>query len=532
MFEQHLLLVNSTVLKSKVSFALCIGNYRECIVHLSFMSTQNTLLTKRVLIVIPDWGLAWYIFCLEHAVRLSKEDIHVSILDLSGLNPLLYRKRFWKFVLALSQKNRLHEIKNRIAKEYSLGLIEKSFSSDSLFTLPMTKERNDVFLRAMSSKYAYVTGRSDTQIEEINEKVVELERYFFSSTVIEIKDLLNRCNFSEVITVNGRYIVNGAVVQACKESRVKCSLLEAAGSIPGNYEIYEVSPHDISSVQIMQKEFWNAAGPERDKFAEKGLQKKISGMNLPGMDFTTNFTEKFTLAQDLKSHKIAAFFPSSEREFAIFPEFSWTESFEGSQKEAFLAFCRVAKANSYRVIVRVHPVDKKSPQKLQDHFAEIENRIWQKLCEATGSEMIKCESKISSYDLISKVDLCATYASSISVECILLGKPTLILGESEISNLASEICAFNEAALIQKFKEGIPTIERRALYPYGYWLQAAGNELELFNFVSDQEVYFCNRLVNEYRVWVRPVLALKRYCKKVQIICFKKKSRNQNSLRS
>jgi hypothetical protein len=498
--------------------------------HLSFMSKQNTPSSKRVLVVIPDWGLAWNVFCLEHAVRLAKENVEVSVLDLSGLNPLFYHKKLWKFVLGLSQKNRLLQIKKRVAKNYGLILIHKDFSFDSKFNLHMTKERNDVFLRAMSSKYANVTGRSDTQIEEIDEKVVEVERFFFNSTVREIEDLLKKFNYSEIITVNGRYIINGAVVQACKESSVKCSLLEAAGSIPGNYEIYEVSPHDISSVQIMQKEFWDTAGPDREITAEKGLQKKTAGLYQSGIDFTTNFTEKYTFTQDLKSRKLAAFFPSTEREFAIFPEFTWRESFGGSQKEAFLAFCRIARSNNYRVIVRVHPADNKSSQKSQDYFAEIEDAIWLKLCEATESEMIESKSKISSYDLISKVDLCVTYASSISVECILSGKHTLILGESEISNLVPEICAFNEPTLIQKFEEEIPIIDRRVLYPYGYWLQAAGKELELFNFVSDQEVYFSNKLVNEYRIWVRPILAFKRTCKKVQITYSKKKSKNHDSL--
>ena len=138
------------------------------------MSKQNTPSPKRVLIVIPDWGLAWYVFCLEHAVKLSKDNIEVSVLDLSGLNPLFYRKKFWRFVLSLSQKNRLLQIKKRVAKNYGLILIHKDFSSDSKIKLPMTRERNEVFLRAMSSKYANMTGRSDTQIEEIDEKIVEL----------------------------------------------------------------------------------------------------------------------------------------------------------------------------------------------------------------------------------------------------------------------------------------------------------------------------------------------------------------------
>ncbi len=503
----------------------CMRHYSNIIVHSSFVSKGNTELSKRVLIVIPDWGLAWNVFCLEYAVRLSKKNIEVSVLDLSGFNPLFYRKRFWKFALALSQKNQIQEIKKRIANKYGLILIEKDFFTDSTFTVPMTSERNKVFLRAMSSKYAFVTGRSDTKIEEIDEKIVELEVHFFNSTVLKIKELAEKFNFSEIVTVNGRYIVNGAVVQACKESRVKCSLLEAAGSIPGRYAVYKISPHDIPSVQIMQKELWDAAGPQRETTAEQGLQKKISGLNQPGIDFTTNFTREYKVPQDLKSHKLAAFFPSSEREFAIFPEFTWWSSFGGSQSEAFLAFCRTARSNGYRVIVRVHPVDKKSPQKVQDHFAEIENTIWKKLCEATDSEMVESKSSISSYDLIRKVDLCATYTSSISIECILFGKSTLILGESEFSNLVPEICAFNETTLIQKFKEGIPTTERKALYPYGYWLQAAGTELELFNFVSDQEIYFCNRLVNEYRIWIKPLVLLKTTYKKVHSKFLKRKAK-------
>jgi len=144
------------------------------------VSKQNTL-SERVLIVIPDWGLAWNIFCLEYAVKLSKESIEVSVLDLSDLNPLFYRKKFWRFVLRLSQKNRLHEIKSLIAKKYELNLIQKNLISGSIVDLLMTKERNDVFLRAVSSKYAFITGRSDTQIEEIDKEVIELERYFFQT---------------------------------------------------------------------------------------------------------------------------------------------------------------------------------------------------------------------------------------------------------------------------------------------------------------------------------------------------------------
>ena len=58
--------------------------------------------------------------------------------------------------------------------------------------------------------------------------------------------------------------------------------------------------------------------------------------------------------------------------------------------------------------------------------------------------------------------------------------------------------------------EGISVVSRGALYPYGYWLESAGIDLELFNFVSDDEVYLGSKLVNEFRFWAKAFLYLRR----------------------
>ena len=465
------------------------------------MTKQTTLAQARVLIVIPDWGLAWYMYCLEHAIELSKSGKEVSILDLSSLNPTLFRRMFWRLLLRISQKNRIIDIKRKILKDYQIKSIKWSLSKQKSPIAPMTVERNKIFTAAMASKYAYITGRSNTQLDEIDTNIVNIERHFFEFTLEFIKDVLIDCSFNEVITVNGRYIVNGAVVQACKESQGKCSLIEAAGATPGFYEVYDMSPHDIPSVQKMQKKFWDEAGSERIELAQKGLQKIVSGQNALGFNFRANFAEEFNQSVGKESQKLAVFFPSTEQEFAIFPEFVWRDSFGGSQAEAFLAFARIAKANGYYVVVRVHPPNSNSSREVQAHFAAIEDSIWQELCKESNTEIIESRSQVSSYDLIKKAHLCATYASTISAECILFGKPTLILGESDFSYCVPEICKFNEYDLVAQFEQGIPIISEEALYPYGYWLECAGKEPKVFKFVSDLEVYFESKLVNEYKHW-------------------------------
>jgi hypothetical protein len=474
------------------------------------MTTQINLEAKRVLIVIPDWGLAWYMFCLEHAVELSKSGTIVSILDLSKLNPVIFRRRFWSILLGLVQKHRFKDVKQKVADTYGINLIRFKLPKLKHAWCSMTPERSKIFRSAMSSKYSSITGRSDTQLEEIDRRVVELESYFFNFTLNLVLSIHDKFAFSEVVTVNGRYIVDGAVVQACKELEVKCSLMESAGSTPGSYEVYEISPHDIPSVQKLHINLWEGAGSGRNLIAEKGLSKKLSGLDSQGFDFRANFTNQFSQDHNPKSLKLAVFFPSTEREFAVFPDFVYRNSFGGSQGAAFLSFSRIAKANGYQVVVRVHPPNSKSTTEMQSHFVRTENSIWKKLCEESDTEFIESQSSISSYDLIDKADLCATYASSISVECILQGKPTLILGESHISYCVPEICAFNEAELETKFNLGIPVINKEALYPYGYWLESAGKKPKLFHFSSDEEVYFEGQLVNDYKLWAKPLIVLKK----------------------
>ena len=481
------------------------------------MGSPHLTNNRHVLIVIPDWGVVWNAYCIEYASKLSNLGIEVTILDLSNLNPLIIKRVIWHFILKLSQKNSLTAIKRKVFKAKHVKYI--SISSRDVLKADFEKEteRYAIFLNAMASKYSSTTGRRDTQLSEINSEVVELERQFFITTLLLVLRLQSEYQFSEIITVNGRYIVDGAVVQACKEAQIDCKLIESASATAGKYTLYKVSPHDIPTVQEMHLQLWEEAGPDKNAIAEKGLELKMLGIESPGTDFRSNFKETYESKQKPPLSKLAVYFPSSDREFAIFPEFVYQKSFGGSQADAFLAFCETAKFYNYHVVVRVHPVNSKLPIELQEMYAKVEDSIWSKLCSITGSEMIASLSKVNSYDLIAKANLCATYASSISIECILASKPTLILGESEISYCAPEICAFNEVELRAKFKEGIPIVRKEALYPYGFWLESAGINLELFDFVSDREVYFDSELVNDYRYWAKALLYIRKKLQKWKV---------------
>lgn len=465
---------------------------------------------KKALVVIPDWGLVWSVYCLEYAVQLSQTGARVAVLDLSNLNPAIKIKSFRRKCERFFRKNLMTSLKKEILESRGIQLIEIFPSNSKVIDKALGEEREKIFRNAMASKYSGNTGRRDTQLFEIDDQIVRLEKQYFNLTIETLRQTISDFSIDEVFTVNGRYVVDGAVVQACKEIDVFCGLLESASAQGGRYTVYKKSPHDIKSVQAMHMELWEGAGANKIELAEEGLRLKVSGKEAAGYDYQSNFKEEFTGSKFNVHEKIAAFFPSSDREFAIFPEFVYQESFNGSQARAFLAFSKIAIDLGYRVIVRVHPPNTKSPRKLQEKFAEVEDEIWQKLCSEAGAEMIASRSNVNSYDLIRKAHLCATYASSISIECVLMEKPILILGESEISYCVPEICAFNAEDLSKLFRDNVPLTPRESLYPYGYWLRAAGTNLEIFQFISDSEVYCNGKLVNEYRSWIKPLTLLRR----------------------
>jgi hypothetical protein len=452
--------------------------------------------SERILVVSPDWGNFWNLYCLEYAVQQRKLGHEIVLLDLSELNSVLTRKKFLKFWIKLTKRNRMDQIVRFETERFGIKLetrAPKKNKGNNSFNFDA--EREKVFLRLIASKFSFVTGTRNTTPSDLSKKEIQFQRLFFLNTLEFVYEVVKKYRISKVVTVNGRYVVDGAVVQASRELGIELSLLESASPVTGKFFEYKSSPHDLEDLMKEQIRFWNEADDRKNLVAENGLQLKYQGKALSG--FAWKDSEKqipyFRASGILK---LLAYFPSSDREFAAFPEFDRINSFGGNQETAFKILAKAARALGYSITIRVHPQNILSPIQSQKQFAKIDNTIWEKLATEFGCEIISSESQISSQSLMAAADLNVTYASSIVVESILLNKPTLILGNAEQSFYLEECCAFDEELLIEKLRNPIQIVDSTKLYPWSYWMMNAGNTFELFDVVEGQYIYHGGSIVN------------------------------------
>ena len=243
----------------------------------------------------------------------------------------------------------------------------------------------------------------------------------------------------------------------------------------------------------MQNQLWaNASGDkdlEADKYFRDNYLQRLKELSAVDYVFEDHYFRPNHYV------KLASFFPTTDTEFPVFSDFHVASTYGGSQREAFKVFARVAKKNGFEVVVRAHPQNKDSA-----HLGEKEDAIWKSICDEYGADFIDSLSKVNSYDLINKSDLCATYCSSIGIEIVLAKKPFIMLGESDYSNYVLDSLAYSEQDLSKLFIDGVPTIAIANLYPWAYWYSKGGESLKFFSVVRSGQLTYKGKKLDQERI--------------------------------
>ena len=444
------------------------------------------------LVVIPEWGTLWKIYCIEYAVRESNLGHRVTLLDLSDLNPKIYDKKIKKIILKFMIKNPINSIIIKICKIHGVTYMNHSSSNTMENFKPASAYGLKIFEQAIASKYAMITGGRNTKLSDLDPNVLARESQFFGSTYAEICEMNKQYIYSEITTVNGRYVVDGAVVLAARHEGVQTRLLEGGRFLKPNLEVYNESPHSYTERLAKMLDCWSSAPPDVDSIISSASAWKLSGKISDETSWTSAFKDSYTDWE--KDRKRAVFFPTSDLEFPIFEDFQWSKSFGGSQITAFKVFHKIATEHGYQVIIRVHP-----PGHRPQIVSQQENKIWREIGQQTGSEVIESESTVDSYQLIRDADLCIAYGSTIGIDAILLDAPILMLGETEFTSFIPDHCAFDEATIQKRLLEGISPPDRLLIYPWLYYAIAGGIDFNLFDYSENNTYLYNGKLVNQER---------------------------------
>ena len=371
-------------------------------------------------------------------------------------------------------RNSIHKNITKIAGRHKF-----SFIPAKEIDLNLTKIDDSnipIFLRSLKSRYARWYGKIDMPINAIPENVLTAEKVSFNNCYKKTIDLVHSLNISTIVTVNGRFVSDSAIVAASKDLNVEYVLLER--KVPYRWDRmseFRISTQSITENRQQLEECWaNITQENRNSainMAERHLQmrtgedwhwrkkqKKGEGLNLPKKFicfFTTTEIEAATVGLDID--------PPNNL----------------SQQQVFLALSKYCSEKNYDLVVRVHPHPK------EPNLASLEDQIWNDLNDNGPAIIIKSLDETDSLQ-IAKISLMnVIYRSSMGAELVYLELPVVMTGPTAFSHLAKDLEVGSIEELLIRIDQQSKPGPRQSVYPWAYYNEQAGYEIENVKIQSD-----------------------------------------------
>lgn len=347
---------------------------------------------------------------------------------------------------------------------------------------------------SLVSRFMTIDPFSEVSIDKI------LERYIRSSIMAfnESVDLIKELRPDKIVVFNGRFALNSAICEAAKYCNIPVWYHERGANIYKYYYSY-IAIHDIEKLKEMIKNSWNEAKVNKFEIANSFFQKRKLGDGIGWYSFVTNQKRCFYPS---KQKKRFTFFSSSEDEYEGLDQYFKHFLFP-SQRDAINYLVNYFKTvDNAELVIRVHPnLAMRSSKDVE----------WWNSISGHNVVLIRSESKVDSYSLLESSDVVLSYGSTMGVEAIYWGKPSILLGDSPLSGCEcfyepESIKDLNYLLSCSKLK----CVGRECVYPYGYFYMTFGYDYEYYTPNTLGSGLFLGKKLDIYPKLISWMLNLKR----------------------
>ena len=276
-----------------------------------------------------------------------------------------------------------------------------------------------------------------------------------------------------VYVFNGRFCNESAVLRACEVEKISY-LIHERGSDKDRFSLRPYIPHDRAAFQKDALESWQASqGEAAESAARKWFEDQRAGRERGWTSFIQGQSPNVLPELDANA-RIVSYFSSSDDEFvAVRDEFRW----EGwkDQLDAVLGLINICEdIPGCQLVIRLHP-----------HLARkhaLDRERWLRLRDATKrSVVVMPESPVDTYALLDRSDVVVTSGSTVGIEAVYWGKPSILLGPSMYDRVGAVHLARKSGGLAAFAFEGkILLVDPAKSMPYGYYLATFGQRYRHF----------------------------------------------------
>lgn len=288
------------------------------------------------------------------------------------------------------------------------------------------------------------------------------------ATYRSIQNHLDREKTDCVYVFNGRLAIYRAVLRACQSRGVACYTHDRGCDIHHYATFRDAMPHDLQLVRAEMRQAWDrAAGdPARFDVAEKFFVERMNGMPQDWLSFVGTQEAGMLPASWEGSRKNIVIFNSSEDEFAAIGD-EWKNPLYPSQLDGIRRIIEslTTERQGLKLYLRMHPNLKGIGNQQTTALYDLERDYF---------EVIRPESAVSTYALLQQCDQTVTFGSTVGIEAVYQGKPSILAGPSFYRDLG---CTYNPSSheeLVQMIRSDLQPKDKTPALMYGYFMRTFG----------------------------------------------------------
>lgn len=298
--------------------------------------------------------------------------------------------------------------------------------------------------------------------------------------------ILEKINPDVVVIFNGRFLEIKPLMRLCEKLGIDYYTHERGG-VNALYSYRKnTTPHALASLIKEIDTYWE----RDDEFkVEKGklfYEERRNGVVQSWVSFIDQ-QRKDVLPANFDHSKInIGIFNSSMDEYETIPDF--TNLIYKDDNEAIERLCDSFKDNpAYHFYLRIHP----NLKDLDNYQTKAIKNIADKFKNLT---VIPAEDIVDTYALIAAVDKVITFNSTIGVEALYWGTPSILLGRAVYEKIEGIIVPHNHEEAVKIIQQKLPMPDNNGAIKYGYWCLNFGFEYKYYV----PETLFTGKFKNKY----------------------------------
>lgn len=293
----------------------------------------------------------------------------------------------------------------------------------------------------------------------------------FKSSLMVYRSIQN--HFSSVkpdivYIYNGRFALSRAAVRACESQGIDYYVHDR-GHSNQYYAMYKNTlMQDFKNKALRIMKTWEEAkeDSERFKIGEKYFLNNYWGVETRWYSHVKTQKEGL-LPQDWnKEKRNVAIFPNSEDEFAAISE-QFENSVYASQLEGIkkIAESMLERCPNHHLYVRMHP-----------HYKDVNNINVRKmlLLKSPNLTIIPPDSFVNSYTLVKNADTVLTFGSTVGMEAIFWGKPSVLAAPFYYQVFGGTYNASTHEEVINFLSTNLKPKDKEVALMYGYYMSIFG----------------------------------------------------------